>query len=197
MFFVLVDGQEYSFDDTRTLESRKITLDVVPYMETIEIIGTCAVNSNNVVLEQKDIMINTKPVTTSTVLPVWIKVIFTAYGGGKLSEPELLEAVKYLVNNNIITLDISYQIQHLTKELEQKDMEIQSLKQKLYDIQSSKKSYQEQKQNTRCDSSYPDVCIPPYPPDLNCRDVHYKNFKVVQPDPHGFDRDRDGIGCER
>ena len=34
------------------------------------------------------------------------------------------------------------------------------------------------------------------PPDLNCGDVADKNFGVVQPDPHGFDRDGDGIGCE-
>ncbi len=51
-------------------------------------------------------------------------------------------------------------------------------------------------QSSNCDPSYPDVCIPPYPPDLNCRDVSYKNFAVLSPDPHGFDRDRDGIGCE-
>ena len=47
-----------------------------------------------------------------------------------------------------------------------------------------------------CDPSYPDVCIPPPPPDLNCGDVADKNFGVVQPDPHGFDRDGDGIGSE-
>jgi hypothetical protein len=47
-----------------------------------------------------------------------------------------------------------------------------------------------------CDSSYPTVCIPPPPPDLNCADVPYKNFKVLQPDPHHFDGDKDGVGCE-
>jgi len=47
-----------------------------------------------------------------------------------------------------------------------------------------------------CDPSYPGVCIPPYPPDLDCADVPYKRFKVVGTDPHGFDGDRDGIGCE-
>lgn len=48
----------------------------------------------------------------------------------------------------------------------------------------------------QCDPSYPDICIPPYPPDLNCGDIPYKNFRVVGSDPHGFDKDRDGIGCE-
>ena len=47
-----------------------------------------------------------------------------------------------------------------------------------------------------CDPSYPDVCIPSPPPDLNCGDISYKDFKVLQPDPHGFDRNKDGRGCE-
>ncbi len=47
-----------------------------------------------------------------------------------------------------------------------------------------------------CDSSYPDVCISPYPPDLDCGRIGFSNFKVVGDDPHGFDRDNDGIGCE-
>ena len=47
-----------------------------------------------------------------------------------------------------------------------------------------------------CDPSYPDVCIDPYPPDLDCGEIQYANFKVIPPDPHGFDRDNDGIGCE-
>lgn len=47
-----------------------------------------------------------------------------------------------------------------------------------------------------CDPSYPDVCIPPPPPDLDCGEVPYRRFTVYQPDPHGFDRDQDGIGCE-
>jgi len=55
---------------------------------------------------------------------------------------------------------------------------------------------QVQSQN-QCDSSYPSVCIPPYPPDLDCCVIEYSNFKVVQPDPHRFDGDKNGIGCER
>ncbi|HLN34983.1 MAG TPA: excalibur calcium-binding domain-containing protein [Nitrososphaeraceae archaeon] len=47
-----------------------------------------------------------------------------------------------------------------------------------------------------CDSSYPDVCIPSPPPDLDCTDISDKKFTVLPPDPHGFDRDGDGIGCE-
>jgi micrococcal nuclease len=48
----------------------------------------------------------------------------------------------------------------------------------------------------QCDPSYPDVCILPYPPDLDCKDVSYRNFKVLPPDPHRFDGNKDGIGCE-
>jgi hypothetical protein len=47
-----------------------------------------------------------------------------------------------------------------------------------------------------CDPAYPGVCIPPAPPDLDCKDVPYRRFQVLPPDPHNFDRDGDGIGCE-
>jgi hypothetical protein len=47
-----------------------------------------------------------------------------------------------------------------------------------------------------CDPSYPSVCVPPPPPDLNCGDILYRRFTVLPPDPHNFDRDNDGIGCE-
>src|SRR3954454_4791263 len=48
----------------------------------------------------------------------------------------------------------------------------------------------------RCDASYPTVCIPPPPPDLDCADVRYRNFKVAGRYSHNFDGDHDGIGCE-
>ncbi len=47
-----------------------------------------------------------------------------------------------------------------------------------------------------CDPAYPGVCIPPPPPDLDCRDVPYRRFTVLPPDPHRFDGDHDGVGCE-
>ena len=53
-----------------------------------------------------------------------------------------------------------------------------------------------QKDDSKCDSSYPNNCIPSPPPNLNCGDISEKSFKVLSPDPHGFDRDGDGIGCE-
>lgn len=48
-----------------------------------------------------------------------------------------------------------------------------------------------------CDPSYPDVCIPPYPPDLDCPQVGYTNIRVVGSDPHDLDRGGEpGVGCE-
>lgn len=48
----------------------------------------------------------------------------------------------------------------------------------------------------RCDPAYPDVCIPSPPPDLDCGDVRFRNFRVRAPDPHRFDGNHDGRGCE-
>ncbi len=47
-----------------------------------------------------------------------------------------------------------------------------------------------------CDPSYPTVCIKPPPPDLNCGNIAQKDFTVLPPDPHGFDGNKDGVGCE-
>ena len=51
-----------------------------------------------------------------------------------------------------------------------------------------------------CSASYPDVCIPPPPPDLDCGEIAPRNFTVLHgvaaPDPHGFDADGNGVGCE-
>lgn len=51
-----------------------------------------------------------------------------------------------------------------------------------------------------CHPSYPTVCIPSPPPKLNCKYIRdrfgWHDFPVLPPDPHGFDHDNDGIGCE-
>lgn len=46
-----------------------------------------------------------------------------------------------------------------------------------------------------CDPSYPTLCLPSYP-DLDCGDINANDFPVRGRDPHGFDGDGDGIGCE-
>ena len=48
-----------------------------------------------------------------------------------------------------------------------------------------------------CDSSYPDFCLAKNIPDLDCGEITWRRFRVYQPDPHGFDGDEDGVGCER
>lgn len=47
-----------------------------------------------------------------------------------------------------------------------------------------------------CSPAYPTVCIPPPPPDLDCDEIPFRRFQVLPPDPHRFDGDGDGIGCE-
>jgi len=64
------------------------------------------------------------------------------------------------------------------------------------ETQESSKSTATPKENS-CDASYPDVCISSPPPDLDCGEIPYKNFTVLPPDPHRFDGDKDGIGCEK
>lgn len=46
-----------------------------------------------------------------------------------------------------------------------------------------------------CDPNYEGPCIPLVSYDLDCSDVNGPVY-VVGTDIHGFDRDRDGIGCE-
>ncbi len=55
-----------------------------------------------------------------------------------------------------------------------------------------------QQSQGNCDPSYPTVCIPPRSQvgDLDCGDISFRRFQVLQPDPHNFDGDFDGVGCE-
>lgn len=51
-----------------------------------------------------------------------------------------------------------------------------------------------------CEPSYPGICIAIGSADLDCGDIAWRQFAVVwnvpNPDPHRFDGDADGIGCE-
>src|SRR5215208_1557562 len=53
---------------------------------------------------------------------------------------------------------------------------------------------------TLCDASYPSVCIPSPPPDLDCNDLPFREFRVRRdipsPDPHRLDQSEDGIACQ-
>jgi hypothetical protein len=63
---------------------------------------------------------------------------------------------------------------------------------------ASQSSSSESKSNSTegCDSSYPEICITTYSAKLICADIPFRNFTVLLPDPHGFDTDGDGLGCE-
>ncbi|MEM8602465.1 MAG: thermonuclease family protein [Cyanobacteria bacterium P01_H01_bin.121] len=52
------------------------------------------------------------------------------------------------------------------------------------------------RRNRRCDPSYPDICIAPASPQLSCRDIEYRDFRVTGADRHRFDGNKNGIGCE-
>ncbi len=50
-----------------------------------------------------------------------------------------------------------------------------------------------------CDPAYPGACIPSPAAaggDLDCGDVPDRRFAVLAPDPHRFDGDGNGVGCE-
>jgi len=67
---------------------------------------------------------------------------------------------------------------------------------KRYSANGSNNRFKTTKQSGKCHPAYPGVCIPAPPPDLNCGDISYRNFKVLPPDPHNFDGNKDGVACE-
>jgi micrococcal nuclease len=54
--------------------------------------------------------------------------------------------------------------------------------------------------SSNCEDSYPTLCIAIGSADIDCGEIAARRFQVVwdvpNPDPHGFDGDGDGIGCE-
>jgi hypothetical protein len=49
-----------------------------------------------------------------------------------------------------------------------------------------------------CHPAYPDDCLPPPPPDLDCDEIGYRvRVDHRYGDPHRLDADRDGVGCDR
>lgn len=47
-----------------------------------------------------------------------------------------------------------------------------------------------------CSPAYPDICISPKLSSLTCNDIPYRNFRVLPPDPYGFDGNNNRRGCE-
>lgn len=81
-------------------------------------------------------------------------------------------------------------------ENEQKDQEKENIQAEQEKNNISSKS-NSSVSNNDCNPSYPTLCIPTNSPDLDCKDIPQKRFPVLQPDRHGLDRDKDGIGCEK
>lgn len=52
------------------------------------------------------------------------------------------------------------------------------------------------KKKPACDSNYSGYCVPIVSYDLDCVDIGYNTVYVRSYDPHGFDGDNDGYGCE-
>lgn len=57
--------------------------------------------------------------------------------------------------------------------------------------------------DSNCEPSYPDICVPIGVPDLSCADMYAQGtsmirvrYDVAYPDPHDFDDNDDGWGCE-
>jgi hypothetical protein len=82
------------------------------------------------------------------------------------------------------------------QEQQESDNQNQTLSGAQEDSGQTQDSQSDSNPQERCDSSYPEICITTYSAKLSCGDIPFRNFKVLLPDPHGFDSDGDGIGCE-
>ena len=69
-------------------------------------------------------------------------------------------------------------------------------RQGLWECESAQPRQETTEDQEECDPAYPAVCIPFPPPDLDCGQITHRRFKVLAPDPHRFDGDKDGVGCE-
>jgi len=109
-------------------------------------------------------------------IPAWVKGVAGFWAEDKITDAEFGEGLSFLIDSGIIKVPKIQELENKIEQLESENAELRKIQ--------------------NCDDSYPDVCIAPYPPDLDCGEIGYSNFRVVGNDPHGFDRDNDGIGCE-
>ncbi len=130
---------------------------------------------------------------SSYEIPSWVKGIAGFWSEGKISDSEFGEGLTFLINSGIIDIP---KIEQLEWKIDQLEAENDNLRKELAKAYDRPESDFSKPLAQACDPSYPDVCIEPYPPDLDCGEIKYTNFRVLSPDPHGFDRDGDGIGCE-
>jgi hypothetical protein len=88
------------------------------------------------------------------------------------------------------------QEQEQEQEEQESDVQNQTLSEAEEDLAQTQSSQSNSSSQEGCDSSYPEICITIYSAKLSCGDIPFRNFKVLLPDPHSFDSDGDGIGCE-
>ena len=119
------------------------------------------------------------------------------------STEETLEVTFYQAdtyNIDLVVADIAGQIASDSVEVTIEEGEEAPLDEQPSTVQEEEEQLTEEmpeeEEETTCDSSYPNICIPPPPPILSCDDVEASNFEVQSPDPHHFDADSDGVGCE-
>jgi hypothetical protein len=110
-----------------------------------------------------------------------------------LAKPDSIQKHSSEIKNMIQSVEFKHPVA-VQQNIDTKNTKIKSSD--LTQIESTHKISKKPTRQSNCDSSYPDFCIPPPPPNLNCPDISQKRFTVTGSDVHGFDRDNDGIGCE-
>jgi hypothetical protein len=98
--------------------------------------------------------------------------------------------------NEAITNTSQHQQEVQEQEQQELDSQNQTLNEAEEDLGQTQRFQSDSNPQEGCDSSYPEICITTYSAKLSCGDIPFRNFKVLLPDPHGFDSDGDGIGCE-
>jgi len=128
------------------------------------------------------------PISISAIsqyeIPAWVKGVAGFWAEDKISDTEFGEGLTFLIDSEIIKVPKIQELENKIAQLEAENRELED------SVRIKLESSQE------CSPYYLDVCIPAYPPDLDCGEILFANFRVVEQDPHGFDRDNDGIGCE-
>ena len=158
--------------------------------------------------KQKDVEQSTSDILTSKNR-VGNNLINELLKSGKFTEDEAKEFVNQNILNNTNVMASNDTSNNDTKSIStdepQEEQERQGAKQVDQNQNKSQimanatkipTSESDSNSTEGCDSSYPEICITTYSAKLICADIPFRNFKVLLPDPHGFDSDGDGIGCE-
>jgi len=88
-FFVLVDGEETAYEESKSSDSRALTIGFPSAASEIEIIGTS---------------ISGEPTIQASKIPEWVRNIFIWYAEDRISEDELLGAIQFLIQQGIIKI---------------------------------------------------------------------------------------------